>query len=369
MAQVQDPITIGKVLLKNRMTYAPTVKFDYAGADGKVTQKHIDHYRERAANGIGLICVEATAVTPGGRFGKNHLGLWEDDQIEGHSKITGACHEYGTPVIIQLNHTGITANPECGPAIGPSAVQTRSGGLAHEMTIDEIHRMQKAFVDAALRARQAGYDGIQLHGCHSYLINQFVSRRTNLRSDEYGGSDENRARFAAEIVRDVRRLCGEGFLISVRTVGADPDLASAAAVAEEYVKAGCDYLQVSNGIDEPDEALANWSAAAPAGNEGNPGEPPVRLNKVCALGIHFHRHFAGRVPVSCVNGLREPEQVKYLIEHDLVDTVDLCRAILADPAFPEAVISGVPYVKCFDCPRCQYGPFMPHKCPAEARRK
>ena len=374
MTKVQDLISIGKIVLKNRMTYAPTVKFDYAGADGKVTQKHIDHYRERAAHGIGLICVEATAVTPGGRFGKIHLGLWEDDQAEGHRAITRACHEFDTPVIIQLNHTGITANPECGPAIGPSAVETRRGGLSHEMTIAEIHDMQKAFADAAVRAKQAGYDGIQLHGCHSYLINQFVSRRTNLRTDEYGGSDANRARFAAEIIRDVRERCGEDFLISVRTVGADPDLAPAIAVAEEYVKAGCDYLQVSNGIDEPDEALADWGGVMEpqgyeSGSEGSSSDWDKGFTKVCALGIHFHRHFAGRVPVSCVNGLREPAQVKYLIENDLVDTVDLSRAVLADPAFPEAVLYGAPFVKCFACPRCQYGPFMPHKCPAERHRR
>ena len=354
MTKVSDPITINKTTLKNRITFAPTVKFDFAGPDGKVTQKHIEHYRERAEHNCGLICVEATAVTPDGRFAKNHLGLWEDEQIDGHKKIVEACKQYGAAIIIQLNHTGITANPDCGPAIGPSAVTTRSGGTSKAMSIDEIKEMQKCFIEAAIRAKAAGYDGIQLHGCHGYLINQFVNESTNLRTDEYGGKPENRARFAAEIIRGIRQECGEDFLISVRTVGGDPDLESAIAVAEEYAKAGCDYLQVSHGCGGPDPSLAI---------EGEPFSP------ICALGVHFHKHFAGRVPVSCVNSIFEPSVVRYLIENELTDTVDLARAILADPAFPEAVLSDAPYVRCFECQRCQYGPFTQHKCPAELKRK
>ena len=354
MAKVSDPIVINKTKIKNRLTMAPTVKFDYAGADGKVTQKHIDHYRERAEHGCGLICVEATAVTPDGRFGKNHMGLWEDSQIEGHKEITKACHDYGATVIIQLNHTGITSNPECGEAIGPSSVPTRDENvLSREMTIDEIHEMQKSYADAAVRAKEAGYDGVQLHGCHGYLINQFMSKKTNLRTDEYGGSDENRARFGADIINMIREKCGDDFIISVRTAGIEPDVATAINVAEEYVKAGCDYLQVSTGIEWDDPSLKE---------EGKP------YNLICELGVRFHEHFKGRVPVSSVNGIYDPELARYLIENDLVDTVDLGKAILADPAFCEAVLEDVPYVKCFQCPNCQYGPFMPHKCPAAAKR-
>ena len=354
MTKVSDPIKINKTIVKNRITMAPTVKFDYAGPDGKATEKHIEHYRERAAHGCGLICVEATAVAPGGRFWTNHMGLWEDAQIEGHQAIAAACHEYGAVVLIQINHTGITSNPECGPAIGPSAVPTRDASvLSKEMSIDEIHEMQRLFVDTAIRAKKAGYDGVQLHGCHGYLINQFISKKTNLRTDAYGGTDENRARFAAEIIREIRKECGEDFLISVRTAGIEPDIATAINVAEEYVKAGCDYLQVSTGIEWDDPSLVEHDAP---------------YNLICELGIRFHEHFKGRVPVSCVNSIFTPEQIKYLIENDLVDTVDLGRAILADPAICEATLEGKPYVKCFNCPRCQYGPGMPHKCPAAMKR-
>ncbi|MCR4587219.1 MAG: NADH:flavin oxidoreductase [Lachnospiraceae bacterium] len=354
MAKAGESITIHGKTLKNRLTMAPTVKFDYAGADGKVTDLHIQHYAERAKGGVGLICVEATAVTPGGRFGENHMGLWEDAQIEGHKAITQACHDENVVALIQLNHTGITANPLCGEAIGPSAVKIRDGGMSREMSLQEIHAMQDAFVSAAVRAKEAGYDGVQLHGCHSYLINQFLALKTNLRTDEYGGSPENRARFASEIIARIREVCGKDFLISVRTAGADPDLDGAIRVAEEYVKAGCDYLQVSSGIGPIDPSIVPEGAS---------------YNDVCALGVYFHEHFRGRVPVSCVNGLLTPEAVNDLLEKDLTDTVDLGRAVLADPDFPKAVLDpAASYVKCFACPRCQYGPGMPKKCPALMKR-
>ena len=354
MTKVSDPITINQTVIKNRLTMAPTVKFDYAGADGKVTKKHIDHYRKRAEHGCGLICVEATAVLPGGRFGKNHLGLWDDEQIEGHKEIVKACKENGAAVIIQINHAGISSNPDCGKAIGPSAVPTRDESILSEaMTIDEIKAMEKRFLEAAIRAKKAGYNGVQLHGCHGYLINQFISKKTNLRDDEYGGSTENRARFGSEIIKMIRENCGEDFIISVRTAGIEPDVKTAIDIAEEYVKAGCDYLQVSTGIE--------W-------NDPSVTEPEGPYNSICSLGVRFHGHFKGRVPVSCVNGILEPETAKYLIENDLVDTIDLGRAVLADPAFCEAVLSGTAFNKCFNCPRCQYGPGMPHKCVAKLNR-
>ena len=352
MTKVSDPISIGSFTLKNRMTMAPTVKFDLAGPDGILSDEHVKHYSERASHGIALLCVEATAVTPDGRFDEKHIGLWDDSQIEKHRLVTEACRNNGVVSLIQLNHTGIGTNPAVGRPIGPSSVPCRTG-MSEEMSVDDIHRMQSMFVAAAVRAKKAGYDGIQLHGCHGYLINQFVCRKTNLRTDEYGGSAENMARFACEIIRGIREACGSGFIVSVRTVGADPDLSTAAEVAKYYVEAGCDYLQVSSGIEQPDPSLAA---------EGAP------YNLICSLGVHFHDVFKGKVPVSCVNGIMDPELVRYLIENELTDTVDLARAMLADPRFPEAVLEGKEFVRCFECKACQYGPFTKHVCPAAVRR-
>lgn len=356
MTRVTDPIQIGSVTLKNRITMAPTVKFDFTDDTAVANEKLVQHYAERAAGGCGLICVEATAVEPGGRFCKTHMGLWNEEQMESHKAITAACHKEGVVVIIQLNHTGNTANPECGPAIGPSAIHCsnhRGEYTTIEMSVEEIHEMQAKYVQAAVYAKEAGYDGVQLHGCHGYLINQFMSPKANFRQDVYGGSIENRARFGAEIIKKIRKACGPEFLISIRTSGFEGSVEEAIEVAEEYVKAGCEYLQVSSGIDAWWE-LENYADS--------------KVTKFQSLGVRFHDHFKGRVPVSCVGDMFTPEAVKYLIENELVDTVDLARSVLADPNYPKAIMEGTPYVKCFQCKGCQYGPGTKHTCPAELVR-
>lgn len=356
MKKASDEIKIGSLVLKNRITMAPTVKFDYAGADGKVTDKHVKHYETRAKGGAGLICVEATAVTPDGRFGENHMGLYEDSQIEGHKRITEAVHKYGAAVIIQLNHTGYVSNPLIGKPVGPSTIEkTGYDGKPYTtqgFTLSELHNMQKAFVDAAMRAKAAGYDGVQLHGCHGYLINQFVNPDNNKREDEYGGNAKNRARFAFEIISEIKEKAGKDFLVSVRTTGHDNSIEDAISVAEEYIKAGCDYLQVSHGIsDLSDVEMIDG-----------------KLDRLPSLGVYFKKHFGDRIPVSCVGGLNTPEIVNYLFENDYVDTVDLGRTVLADPDFPKAVIEGTDYVKCFSCRACQFGPFQKHVCPANLKK-
>ena len=346
-----EPIRIGNITVKNRVTFAPTVKFDWTDETGVAIDRFRRHYEDRAKGGVGLICVEATCVSPEGRLSPTQLGLWNDDQVPGHRAITEACHKYGATVIVQLHHAGAATHPACGEGEGPSAVERR-GKTCKELTRERIREIIAAFVSAAVRAKAAGYDGVQLHGCHSYLINQFISPVMNLRTDEYGGSIENRARFGCEILRGIREKCGPDFLLSVRHSAGESTLADCCAIAEEYVKAGADYLQISDGIG-PSEA------------EYPEGYP---YGRVCWLGIQVHEHFRGRVPVSVVNGIITPEQARTLIDQDLADTVDSARALLADPNWARAVTDGADCVPCRDCRVCFWSPFMPHRCPAVKQR-
>ncbi len=354
MTKADTPVRIGKRTCKNRLTMAPTVKF-CAGEDGLVSDFFVRHYALRARHGYGLICVEATAVSPEGRLSPEQIGLWNDAQTEGHRKLVDACRPYGVLIMPQLHYGGLGTHPLCGPLTSPTAFRWNAGGQeveAKELSVSDIHRIEKCFIDAAVRAKEAGYDGVQLHGCHRYLINDFASA-VNQRKDEYGGSTENRARLGCEIIAGIRKACGEDFIISMRASGYDPTVEESIRTAEFYVKAGCDYLQISNGIQDLKDLEME---------EGLP------YNRVTSLGIAFHDHFRGIVPVSAVNGIHTPEQVRYLLERDLADTVDLARATLADPAFAEAILKGSPYVKCFDCKGCGWGPGHRHICPALKKR-
>ena len=352
MTKANDPVLIGTKLIKNRITMAPTVKFDYAGEDGMAADAHVEHYRKRAAGGAGLICVEATAVTPDGRFCRSHMGIWDDSQIPGQARIAEAIHSEGAAALVQLNHAGSGTFPEMGDSIGPSDLQMGEKKV-RGLSLEELHDIQDAFVQAAVRMKKAGYDGVQLHGCHGYLINAFMSPYTNLRNDEYGGKTENRAKFASEIIQKIRELCGPDFIISMRIAGAEKTIEESIEMAEIYVKNGLDYLQVSFGTSQAFESSPDENFS---------------FTSLQQYGKAFYRHFKGRIPVSTVGGILTVEEARSLIENDRTDTIDLARGLLADPAFADAILSGSQYVKCFGCRSCQYGPGEKHRCPAALRR-
>ena len=351
MVRVDSPIQIGTKTAKNRITMAPTVKFDWTDDSGIVTERSVRHYAARAEHGAGLICVEATCVAKDARLSPTQIGLWDDSQIEGHKKLVDAVHAYGALVIPQLHYGGYGTHPACGPKRGPSVTEWRDG-MAAEMTVEEIHTAVGQFRDAAVRAQKAGYDGVQMHACHNYVINNFASA-LNKRTDEYGGSPEGRARFGCEIIRAIREACGKDFIISMRASGFDPTEEEAQRICECYVEAGCDYLQISCGYEDP---------------KNFPHDPSLPYNSICAMGVHMHDRFRGIVPVSTVNGIRTPELARYLIENELVDTIDIACGLLADPALSEAILYGAPYEKCRGCLRCGYGPGKVHFCPAAKAR-
>ena len=352
MVDIKTPIKIGTKTLPNRITFAPTVKFDWTDRSGIAIERFAQHYEARAKGGAGLICVEATCIHPEGRLAPSQLGLWEDAQIDGHRAIVEACKRHGAVIIVQIHHGGYNTHPDCGPSKGPSVVEWR-GRTTEEMSIDEIHQARDQFIEASIRAQKAGYDGIQLHACHSYLLDQFFSPVVNLRADEYGGSTENRTRLACEVIRGIREACGDDFLISARVPGAEPTLEEAHKIADFLIEAGVDYLQVSNGIG-PDESKTP---------EGLP------FNHIVWIGTQMPAYVNGRVPVSVVNGLDRPELARYIIATNLADTIDSARALLADPEWARAVTDGTDYVKCIRCKRCFWSPMMEHKCPAVMERR
>lgn len=209
MAKLFEPFTIRDVTFKNRIVQSPMCMYSSDAQDGKVTDWHKTHYASRAVGQVGLIIVEATAINPQGRISAEDLGIWDDDHIEGLSEIVGLMKQHGAKTGIQLAHAGRKATVD-GSIFAPSALPfSERLPTPVEMTVEDIQQFIEQFKAAAIRAKTAGFDVIEIHAAHGYLINSFLSPLTNKRKDAYGNSPENRYRILKEVI-DVVRAVWEG---------------------------------------------------------------------------------------------------------------------------------------------------------------
>ncbi|MGN1399996.1 MAG: NADPH dehydrogenase NamA [Bacillus sp. (in: firmicutes)] len=303
------------VTLKNRIVMSPMCMYS-STEEGKVQNWHRIHYGSRAVGGTGLIMIEATAVTPQGRISNRDLGIWNDDHIEGLRELTALIHEQGAKAAIQIAHAGRKATVD-GTIIAPSALAFNEQSKTPEaMTIDQIKETVQAFKEGAVRAKKAGFDIIEIHGAHGYLINEFLSPVANRREDQYGGAAENRYRFLKEILRAVREEW-EGPLF-VR-VSANDYLPQGLTVENyiEFVKwmkeDGADLIDVSSG------------AVAPAKIPVFPGYQ-VSLSEKIKHGAY--------IPTGAVGLITSGLQAEEIIQNQRADLVFIGRELLRDPYWP-----------------------------------
>ncbi|MDO5045727.1 MAG: NADH:flavin oxidoreductase/NADH oxidase [Campylobacter sp.] len=244
------PFKIGEVEIKNRIVMPPMCMYKAKDDNGMPRCFHKLHYAARSLGGVGLIIVEATAVEPRGRITHNDLGLWSDEQIEDHAKLVKDSSKYGAKMAIQLAHAGRKSTCDSEP-IAPSALKfSDEYKTPKEMSLDDINLIKAKFVEAALRAQKAGYDIIEIHAAHGYLISEFLSPGINKRSDKYGGSFENRTRLLKEILTEVKAAVDipVGVRISAQSfVKDDWSLADSVKLAVELEKLGAAFIHVSSG--------------------------------------------------------------------------------------------------------------------------
>lgn len=214
------PFSLKKLTLKNRVVMPPMCMYS-AADDGLVTDFHVLHYGTRAVGQVGLIIVEATGVEPRGRISNRDLGIWDDGHIVGLKRIVDIVHTNGGKVGIQLGHAGRKSEVPNSSCVAPSAIAfNEECGMPMALTVEEIQEIVQKFVQAAKRAVLAGFDTIELHAAHGYLLNEFLSPLANHRKDEYGGSLENRVRILKEVLVAVKAVIPEEMPIIVR-VSAD----------------------------------------------------------------------------------------------------------------------------------------------------
>lgn len=303
--------------LKNRIVMPPMAN-NLATEAGEVTGRLVEHYARRAGS-LGLIIVEHAYTVPEGRINANQLGIYDDRLVAGLSRIAEAVHRAGGLVAIQITHAGAAAPAALiGQApVAPSAVPHPAGGdQPRELTREELSRLVEAFAQAARRAKAAGFDAVEVHGAHGFLLNQFFSPLTNRRADEYGGDRAGRLRFPLAVVRAVRRAVGAEYPVFYR-LGADDRLLGGLTVEDAVwaapflTVAGIDLLDVSGG----------FCGSRPEGLSGQ--------GYFAYLSEAVKR--AAPVPVLVTGGVTEPQAAEELLRQGRTDLVGVGRALLRDP--------------------------------------
>lgn len=350
-----EPITLRKIKIKNRIAFAPT-GMGSADPDGGVTDQSLCHYVARAKGGAGLIIVEHTMSNyKFGLPGSGALGFHRDRNLAGMMDLANAIHAFDAAAVVQLS-LGLGRQAALGTdPVGPSPVpyqipkdstprglkelEGRTGPIPRELPISEIEELEKLFVAAASRIKKAGFDGIEIHGAHGYLLANFLSPLSNRRTDRYGGSLENRLALALNLIHKSREGTGKDFIIGFRISGDEHalgglSLQDTVQIVTILEDAGIDYIHLSSGIME------SWKYTFP--DEDGAILPE---GEVIKKAVH--------IPVICPN-FHDPQLAIRAVGEGRVDIVSLSRGLLADPQWPSKVREGriEEIQKCLRCNGC-----------------
>lgn len=319
------PAKIGSLELKNRCIMAP-MSAALANPDGTVSDGLIAYFVARAKGGMGLIMTEYAFVQPNGRSSDHQISVAEDSMIPGLARLAEAVHENGAKICLQLQHGG---RRSCVESTAPSPIPFDKGHpTPRVLTTTEVYKLVDDFVAGAVRAKKAGYDMVEVHCAHGYLLNDFVSPRANRRVDEFGGSMEGRARAAVMIIRGIKEACGADYPVSVRLSGEElvtdgNRKRDAAAMAQLFEEAGADLINVSCGVNG-----VGYGIAPAAKETGHNVEAAEEIHRVvdCAVSV------AGRI--------NEPEYAEAILRAGKAEFVSFGRALFADPEFANKAMEG-----------------------------
>jgi 2,4-dienoyl-CoA reductase-like NADH-dependent reductase (Old Yellow Enzyme family)/thioredoxin reductase len=328
-----EPIQVGNLLLKNRIVMAPMAT-NFATQEGFATEQLIDYYVERARNNVGLIIVECACIdSPVGKNIAHELCVDREDCIPGLKQLASAIHEAGAKVALQLHHAGSLAKSSI-TGMQPVSCSPVPSQVTHEtpqvLSMEEIEKLIEAFAEAAKRAKEAGIDGVDLHYSHGYLITQFLSPLTNHRTDSYGGSLENRVRFALEILRRCRQKVGRDYLIMCKLtidqfIPGGLTLSETGLMAKRLEEAGLDAIHATAG--DP-----NSSDHFPV--------PPMFSPRGCYVPLAEGLKRYVNIPVGAVGRINDPALAVQVLEEGKADLINLGRSLLADSEFLTKVKEG-----------------------------
>jgi len=349
MSKLFESASIDGLTLKNRVVRSATFE-GMANIDGSCTARLIDLMAELARGGVGLIISSHAYVNQQGQRGPRQLGVYRDGLIPGLARMTEAVHKEGGKIVLQLAHAGCYANVALTgkEALGPSAMETSAAGLCRGMTREEILQAIEDFKKAAVRAEKSGFDGVQIHAAHGYLLSQFLSPVYNHRTDEYGGSIENRARIVLAVLRELKSVAAGEFAVLIKMNSDDyveggftrTEMVQVAAMLE---KEGIDAIELSGGTHlSPEE----YSFSRVTGVVSEDREVYYReAAKLYKASI--------RVPLMLVGGIRSYTVAEQLLNDGLADFISLCRPLIREPHLVRRWQSGdTSRARCISCNQC-----------------
>ncbi|MED0715952.1 NADPH dehydrogenase NamA [Aeribacillus composti] len=311
-----SPFTIKDVTLKNRIVMSPMCMYSAANKKGFLEDFHFTHYISRAVGQVGLIILEATAVTPEGRISELDLGIWEDDHIIKLAELVQQIKSYGAKTGIQLAHAGRKSNVS-GDIFAPSSIPfDQNSRTPKELTKEQIKETVEKFQLGAKRAKDAGFDIIEIHAAHGYLINEFLSPLSNKRNDEYGGSLENRYLFLKEVIQAVRKVWEGPLFVRVS--------------ASDYVEGGStinDYIQIAKWLKEDGVDLIDVSSG---------GLVPANIDVYPGYQVPFSEKIRqeANIKTGAVGLITSPLQAEEILKNNRADLIFVARELLRNPYWP-----------------------------------
>ena len=320
-----SPAKIGSLELKNRAIMAP-MSAALGNPDGTVSDPLIAYLTARADGGVGMIITEYCFVTEEGRSSDHQISVTDDEKIPGLKRLVDAVHEHGAKVCLQLQHGGRRSIVR---VMAPSAIMKQTDRvMPEEMTTQEVYDLIDAFIAGAVRAKKAGFDMVEVHCSHGYLLNDFISPSANRRTDAFGGGLTGRAKAPVMIIEGIKKACGADYPVSVRLNGddmvSDGNLSrDSAALAMLLGEAGADLIDVSGGMNGVGYGIA--PAAVRTGYNADPAEEIRRVIDI---------------PVAVAGRINEPEYAESLLRKGNVEFITLGRALFADPAFVNKAAAG-----------------------------
>lgn len=322
--------------IRSRICVPPLVIYNWGNGTGRVSEKSLKHYEALTRGGAGLVIQEATSVCPEGRLTKTMLGIWEDGQIEGLKRLAEVFHKADMPAILQLSHAGILADGRENQ-VAPSEYRCFGNGeerVARELTEEELRVLEQRFIDGAERAYKAGYDGIELHASHGYLLSELLNSRLNQRTDAYNAKDRL---FFKNIMRGIRAATSQKFIIGARLGAFEPGIEEGIEIARWFEQEGADFIDSFIGCD--------WE-----------------MDMIKPEGYPFHASIYGAkrvkesvsLPVFAVYGISSGEQAEAILEDTNVDMAVIGRGSLVNYNWGNDVKAGRNPGKCRNCALCMW---------------